>query len=100
MPETVYELNGTSLTVKPEGQLDSMTSPAFEEDLLRHLEGVSHLTVDFEKLDYISSAGLRALLVVSRTLEERGADMIIIHASDPIKEIFEMVGFSDLIPIE
>jgi len=100
MSETVYELNGTILTVKPSGELDSMTSPAFEAEVRKHLTGVSGVIVDFEKVDYISSAGLRVLLALQSTLENQGAEMKLIHVNDPIMEIFEMVGFLDVIKVE
>ena len=63
MLNTTFELNDTTLTVKPVGELDSMNSPAFEAELRQHLTGVASIIVDFDKLNYISSAGLRAIYV-------------------------------------
>ena len=100
MPNTVFELNGTTLTVKPAGELDSMTSPVFEEELLRHLPGAQRIIVDFENVDYISSAGLRVFLAAEQTLESRGAEMKLIHVSDYILEIFDLVGFQDIVTVE
>ena len=51
-----------------EGRLDTITAPELERELKGSLEGVSSLTLDFEKLDYISSAGLRVLLAVHKLL--------------------------------
>ncbi len=55
-------LNGTELTIKVEGRLDTMTAPALETELRRSLNGITDLTLDFTNLEYISSAGLRVLL--------------------------------------
>ena len=98
MAGTVFEMNGKTLTAKPEGELDSMTSPVFERELRGQLTGAENVTIDFVNVEYISSAGLRALLAVQRSLE--GAEMKLIHVSPLIMEIFEMVGFTDMIRIE
>lgn len=100
MSNTVFERNGTTLTVKPVGELDSMTSPAFESELREHLPGITSLIVDFEQVSYISSAGLRVFLAVEKTLESQGAEMKIIHVHAYIMEVFELVGFTDIITVE
>ena len=55
-------LNGKDLTIALEGRLDTMTSPELEKELQGSLGAADSLTLDFSKLDYISSAGLRVLL--------------------------------------
>ena len=100
MSKTVFELNGKTLTVKPIGELDSMTSPIFEKEFRQHLSGVDSIIVDFEKVDYISSAGLRVFLAVENTVEEQGAEMKLIHVNEHIIEIFDLVGFMDVVDVE
>ena len=100
MSNASFERNGATLTVKPVGELDSITSPVFEEEFRRHLTGVSDIIVDFEKLDYISSAGLRVFLAVEQTLERQGAEMKLIHVNEHIMEIFDLVGFLDVVTVE
>lgn len=100
MSNTVYELNGTVLTVKPVGELDSLTAPDFKEELLPHLTSVSEAIIDFEKVDYISSAGLRVLLFAENYLENQNANLKIIHINEYIREVFELVGFLDVITVE
>ena len=100
MSNTVFELNGTTLTVKPVGELDSMTSPVFETELRRHLTGVTSVIVDFREVRYISSTGLRVFLSVENTLENQGAEMKLIHVNEYIIEIFQLVGFMDVVKIE
>ena len=63
------------------------------------LDGVSELTLDFGKLDYISSAGLRVLLAAQKTMNRQGS-MKIVHVCETIMEIFEVTGFLDILTIE
>ena len=93
------EKNGTALTVALEGRLDTMTAPSLEETLTDALEGVTELTFDFEKLDYISSAGLRVLLAAQKTMNRQGV-MKVRNANEIIMEIFEVTGFFDILTIE
>ena len=93
------EKNGNALTVALEGRLDTMTAPELEETLKEALTGVEALTFDFEKLDYISSAGLRVLLAAQKTMNRQGA-MKVTHVNEIISEIFEVTGFSDILTIE
>ena len=100
MSETVFEMKGSTLTVKPQGELDSLTSPAFEKELRGHLSGISGLIVDLEQVAYISSAGLRVFLAVGQFLENQSADMKLIHVNPHIMEILELVGFPEIIRVE
>lgn len=100
MSNASFELDGKALTVKPVGELDSANSPIFEEELRQHLSGVDSVVVDFEKVSYISSAGLRVFLAVENTLDERGVKMKLIHVNEHIIEIFDLVGFMDVVEVE
>ena len=82
-----------------EGRLDTVTSPSLEAELRDALDGVSELTMDFEKLEYISSAGLRVLLAAQKDMNKRGV-MKLTHVNETIMEIFEVTGFSDILTIE
>ena len=100
MLKTVFERNGTTLLVKPDGELDSMTSPVFEGELRPNLAEAGEVIIDFENVDYISSAGLRVLLAAENYLEDHNAEMKLIHVNKYIMEVFEMVGFLDVITVE
>ena len=63
------------------------------------INGVTELIMDFEKLEYISSAGLRVLLSCQKIMSKQGS-MKVVHVSDLIKEIFEVTGFIDILTIE
>ncbi len=82
-----------------EGRMDTNTSPDLEKELKEILPGCSELVLDFEKLDYISSAGLRVLLAAQKTMARQGS-MKLIHVGEAIMEIFEVTGFSDILTIE
>ena len=91
--------DGNALTIALEGRLDTMTAPELEQTLKTALEGVEELTFDFEKLDYISSAGLRVLLAAQKAMNRQGS-MKVKNANEIILEIFEVTGFSDILTIE
>ena len=92
-------LNDNKLTVALEGRLDTTTAPELETELKQSLAGVTELIMDFEKLDYISSAGLRVLLSAQKIMTKQGS-MKIIHANEMIMEVFEVTGFIDILTIE
>ncbi|MCR5603410.1 MAG: STAS domain-containing protein [Lachnospiraceae bacterium] len=87
---------GSKLTVAVEGRLDTTTAPQLEEEFKNSLEGVEDLVLDFSKLDYISSAGLRVLLSAQKQMNKVGK-MTLTGVSPEIMEIFEVTGFSDIL---
>ena len=91
--------NNQSLTIALEGRLDTTTAPQLEAELKTCLNGVEELVIDMEKLDYISSAGLRVLLAAQKVMTKQGA-MKVTHVGEAIMEIFEVTGFSDILTIE
>ena len=91
--------NGNALTIAPEGYLDTTTAPELRAVLETALAGVKELTFDFEKLEYISSSGLRLLLFAQKAMREKGT-MKVLHANSIILEIFEVTGFADVLTIE
>ena len=100
MSTTIYEKQGNRLTVKPEGRLDTVTSPELEKELQQFLDGVQEITMDFEKVEYISSGGLRLLLATQQQMEDRGGSMRLIHVNALVLDIFDLVGFMDVVTVE
>ena len=90
---------GSELTIALEGRLDTMTSPQLEEKLNASLDGVTELVLDLEKLEYMSSAGLRVLLAAQKQMNKQGS-MKVTHVNQIISEIFEVTGFSEILTIE
>ena len=95
--KTTVENNKAILS--PEGRVDSSTAPMMESAVKEILPGITDLTIDFEKLEYISSAGLRVLLSAQKTMNTRGK-MKVTGVNATITEIFEITGFSDILTIE
>ena len=91
--------NGSALCVAIEGRLDTTTAPDLEKELKDALNGITDLTMDFSKLDYISSAGLRVLLSAHKAMAKQGG-MKLIHVNEIVMEVFEVTGFSDILNIE
>ena len=93
------ELNGTELTIALEGRLDTMTAPELETELNKSLGSVESLSLDFSKLDYISSAGLRVLLAAHKAMSAKGG-MKVKNVNDVVQEVLEITGFADILTIE
>ena len=91
--------DGTSLTIALEGRLDTISAPVLDEELRSTLDGVTELVLDFEKLDYISSAGLRVLLAAQKTMTKQGGEMKVTCVNETIMEIFEVTGFNEILTI-
>lgn len=99
MLNIIKEREGDKLTVALEGRLDTNTSPDLEKSLNESIPGVTELVMDFEKLDYISSAGLRVLLAAQKIMNRQGS-MKLCHVREAIMEILEVTGFTDILTIE
>ena len=82
-----------------EGRLDTVTAPALEQEISGSLEGTEELILDLDKLDYISSAGLRVMLAAYKIMQNQG-QMKVIKVNDMVMDVFEMTGFSDILTIE
>lgn len=91
--------DGSKLDIALGGRLDTTTAPQLEETLRTALEGVETLAFDLEKLEYISSAGLRVLLSAQKTMNKQGS-MVVRNANSDLMDIFEVTGFSDILTIE
>ena len=88
-----------AVLISLEGRLDTTTAPDLEKELKGSFDGTASLTLDLEKLEYISSAGLRVLLAAQKMMNQQG-EMKVVHVSGNIMEVFEITGFSDILTIE
>ena len=95
------KLEDGALLIALEGELDTLSSPDFEDMLEPLLAQAQSVTIDFEKLEYISSAGLRVLLAAEQTMEEKGAEKVrVVNMNSTIRNIFEITGFVDVLAVE
>ena len=99
MLNIVKKQDGDTLTVKLDGRLDTNTAPDFQTEMEPMLNDISKLVLDFEKLDYISSAGLRVLLTFEQDMEEQEKTLEVTHVNDIIHDVFDVTGFLDILTI-
>ena len=86
------------VTVK--GRMDAVTAPEFEKRMGEWIDaGEIQFVVDFGGLDYISSAGLRSILTIAKNLKMKEGQMVLCTLRDTVKEVFEISGFSTIIPV-
>ena len=87
------------LDVALDGRLDTNTAPDFQKEIEPMLGDISKLTLDCEKLDYISSAGLRVLLTFEQILEEQDKTMELRNVNDIIHDVFDVTGILEIMTI-
>ena len=92
-------INGSTALFRIAGMLDTETAPEFEALLDNELAGIADLTLDFENLEYVSSAGLRVILKAQKMMNTVGK-MKIVHVDDSVMEVFEITGFTSILTIE
>ena len=92
-------LENEKVTLALEGRLDTATSQQLQDALLPAFDEARQVELDFSKLDYVSSAGLRVLLLGQKSAREKGASMALVSVSDEIMEVLEMTRFTDILTI-
>ena len=91
--------DGSNFTLYLEGQLDTTTVKDLNAALDGRLDGVEYLVLDMEKLEYISSAGLRSLLINQKIMSKQGK-MVIRNVNEIVMETFQLTGFHKVLTIE
>lgn len=97
--EIVKTQNGSTLDLAIIGRLDTTTAPQLDAVVSDSLGGVTELLLNFEKLEYVSSAGLRVLLAAQKAMNKQGT-MVIRNVNSDIQEVFDITGFADILTIE
>ncbi len=91
---------GKAMVIAVEGRLDAVSAPAFDKELEMLIEaGEKTLVLDFQNLEYISSAGLRSILAVTKRLRGLEGRIALSSLKDIVSEVFEISGFNKIIPI-
>ena len=91
--------NDKELTVALFGRLDATTAPTLENTIAENISDTEKLTLDFNGVEYISSAGLRVVLNAQKKMQQIGK-MTVINVTQEVMDIFEMTGFVDILSIE
>lgn len=94
------KLENDKLTLTLEGRLDTTTAPQLESILIPAFDEAKKIVLDFSQLVYISSAGLRVLLMGQKATKAKDASMTVTDVSEEVMEVFEMTGFSNILTIE
>lgn len=97
--EIIKNQDGSSLEITVDGRLDTVTAPVLESEIKDSIEGITSLVLDFAKLAYVSSAGLRVILSAQKIMNKQGK-MIIKNVNSEIMDVFEITGFADILTIE
>lgn len=87
------------LILNLDGRLDTSTSPLLEKYIESQGVELKELEMDLEKLQYISSAGLRVLLAVHKELKNRDGNLTILNPNEAVREVFLITGFSEILTI-
>lgn len=91
--------NGDSVTLQIDGRVDTNTSPALQKEILGAFQIAKNLTLDMEKVGYVSSAGLRALLIGQKTAASKGGKMELLNVVPAVKAVLDSVGFSKILTL-
>ena len=88
----------SKLIIQIEGKIDSTTAPELNDYIKSSLTGIQELEIDLEKVEYVSSAGLRSVLIAQKIMDKQGK-MFLSHVRNEIMEIFELTGFTNFLTI-
>ena len=95
----IKELNNKELTIKLVGELNTNTAPELESVIKDDLKDIESLIFDFQELEYLSSAGLRILLVAQKVMNKEGK-MTLRHVNQAVMEVLDITGFVNILNIE
>lgn len=98
--EIITRKEKNTVVVSVKGRMDAVSSPEFEKGLEELMaEGEKVFIIDLGELDYISSAGLRSILATAKKLKPNEGQILLSSLKDVVKEVFDISGFSSIIPI-
>lgn len=90
--------NSNEITIELTGRLDTTTAPKLEQVLPELTENIKTVILDLEHLEYLSSAGLRIILLMQKKMNKQG-QMIVKNVNETIMEVFEITGFVDVLDV-
>lgn len=91
--------NGSTLTIIPEGRIDTTTAPELHSFISNNIEGITDLIFDLSNVNYISSAGLRVFMSFQKIMNMKGR-MSMTNVNEEIMDIFEITGLSEVFTIK
>lgn len=92
--------NEGGIQLSVEGKVDTITAPQLQQAILTAFQKAKNVVLDMEQVGYMSSAGLRALLLGTKTASSKGGSLTLIHVQDAVMQVFKVTGFSNILKIE
>jgi anti-sigma B factor antagonist len=93
--QIVQQTDGNIKRITLVGSLDGKTAPELQDQALPLCDPEQHVVIDLREVGFMSSAGLRVLLLVYRQASARGGKVVLVSVSEEIREVMEMTGFLD-----
>ena len=94
------ERSDGTVIARADGRIDSSNSREFHSELEAVVtDSDAALVLDFENVSYISSAGMRVMLLTAKSLQKSGTKFVLCAMNDSIREVFSISGFDKIIPI-
>ena len=78
------------------GRLDSNTAPSTKEEITERLQGYTNLIINMRDCEYVSSAGLRVLMIIAKILKSKGGSGVLVEMSEEVGDVMEMTGFGNI----
>lgn len=98
--EIVQEKINGNIILQLKGRFDAGTSTGLENGIIPLIvDDLKGMAIDFSELDYINSSGLRVVLMAAKKINKVGGKMVLFSMKEHIKEVFDMTGFSSIIPV-
>lgn len=94
------EKNSEGLVLKVEGRIDTYTYEEFEEELMKCIDQADFVRIDFTDVEFISSAGLRALLNGQKQVDEEDKEMVVCNINEIVESVFISTGFMNVLVVE
>lgn len=91
---------GIELNAAVEGRIDAPNAQRLLDDLSSDLKRVKALNIDFRHVDYISSVGIRSLLILFKQMRRQNGKLVITNINDEVKEVFKLIGLMEFIKTE
>ena len=88
------------IAFKLSGNLNSLETPKLEAELMPAFADANNITLDFTEVNYISSAGMRVLLMGEKTAKAKGGKLTIKNVAPFVMEIFDVTGFSKILSFD
>lgn len=97
--EIIKNVSGEALTIEVKGRLNTDTAPQLENEIKEIGAEIKRLVLDLAELEYVSSAGLRVLLIAQKKMNKQGV-MLVKNVNENVMNVLTMTGFSDILVIE